>query len=414
MAIKGIALVIEFEAWDASTAPATRKTGDVANISCVVSKDGGNFAAATNSPTEVTSGGVGTGVYKLSLTATEMEANDVVVLSTSATSDIICTTVQVVTETNTDGYGANTVTITVTKADATPIPTCTVNIRNSGDTLTVTSGETDANGQVVFYIDDGSYLAYLEKNAYSFTTPETLTVSGTTTDTYIGAAVAGTTYGVGPAASVTSIRHQFYETASAFVSDSEIKTYLWEGERDMNAFVECYLGTGTNTTTTGTQEYNISSFVTNCIGIRHISYDGTALKRIDLRDLDFLDEDGTTTDAQTGDPTSYYEWNDKVGLWPVPDASATVKIWGVFEPPEITSATTSYSVPRQFQTYLHDYALYRMYLKDQDDGRANMHNKLWNEHKQEAQRLWARKYKGNKLMTVKDSGAYPKTVMGMR
>ncbi len=136
---------------------------------------------------------------------------------------------------------------------------------------------------------------------------------------------------------------------------------------------------------------------------------------MDLRDLSALDDDWSTTAAVDAEPTHYYEWGEYIGMWPVPDASATMKIWGDFEPAEITSSSSAYTIPRQFQkNFLNDYALYRMYLKDQDDGRANLHLGLWSQHKSEAQRLWARKKNRNKISIPKSDWAYPITPLGMK
>lgn len=214
-----------------------------------------------------------------------------------------------------------------------------------------------------------------------------------------------------PEQSVVSLRNQFYETASGFVGDDEIRGYLWEAEREFNSYVECYLATATVTTVTGTQEYALSSFASNVMQIQHLTYDGDKLKKIDYRDLGFLDDEGTTSDASTGDPTHYCEWGDYIRLWPVPTTSATVGLWGVFNPAE---PTASYSIPSKFHHYLHDYALYRMYLKDQDDGRANYHKKLWDERKQEGKQVWSRKLMGDRLPVVKDEYEYPGTTLGMK
>lgn len=85
--------------------------------------------------------------------------------------------------------GANQVTITVTESDTTPIPDVSVLIYNAGQTALLKTGTTDSNGQVVVALDDGSYRVRLDKLLVNFTVPEVLTVSGDTTDTYIGAIV---------------------------------------------------------------------------------------------------------------------------------------------------------------------------------------------------------------------------------
>jgi len=69
---RNAALTITFEAIDPSYRPARKSGLSIANTSCWISKDGGNFANTTNGATELT--GV-TGRYSLALTAAEMDAS---------------------------------------------------------------------------------------------------------------------------------------------------------------------------------------------------------------------------------------------------------------------------------------------------------------------------------------------------
>lgn len=91
-----------------------------------------------------------------------------------------------------EASGANAVTITVRQADLTPIPDVSVRILNSAQTLTLKTATTNAIGQVVTALNDGSYKVRLSKSLVNFTVPETLTVSGTTTIAYTGAPISVT------------------------------------------------------------------------------------------------------------------------------------------------------------------------------------------------------------------------------
>ncbi len=84
--------------------------------------------------------------------------------------------------------GTNTTTITVYDNQITPVAigSVSVMIYNSDNTLLIDSKTTDTNGQSVFLLDDGSYNVRLSKPQVGFTIPETLTVSGITTQDYTG------------------------------------------------------------------------------------------------------------------------------------------------------------------------------------------------------------------------------------
>jgi hypothetical protein len=86
MAIKGQSITISYVAWDAGAN--AYKTGDVANHALRLIKDGGASAATTNSPSEVDATNM-PGVYKLTLTATEMTANAIRVSGKSSTANIV-------------------------------------------------------------------------------------------------------------------------------------------------------------------------------------------------------------------------------------------------------------------------------------------------------------------------------------
>lgn len=76
------------------------------------------------------------------------------------------------------GIGACTHTETVEDAESDPIQGCEVWVTtDEAGTNTIASGTTDSNGQVVFYLDAGSYYFFKQKSGFDFTNPETVTVS---------------------------------------------------------------------------------------------------------------------------------------------------------------------------------------------------------------------------------------------
>jgi hypothetical protein len=86
--------VLHFYAYDSTGAP---KTGDASNITVRISKDGGALTATTNTPAEVDATNA-PGVYRITLTATEMDANSILVVPKSSTSGVTCTAVNIITE----------------------------------------------------------------------------------------------------------------------------------------------------------------------------------------------------------------------------------------------------------------------------------------------------------------------------
>ena len=114
---KGIAGKIYVEAYDTSASGAP-KTGDAANITVYLAKDGGSLTAlADTSATEVSSTNA-KGVYSFDVTATEADADQLVFTGKSSTANIYIRPVTVYTKTsllkrrNTAQAGAaNTITL---------------------------------------------------------------------------------------------------------------------------------------------------------------------------------------------------------------------------------------------------------------------------------------------------------------
>lgn len=86
--------------------------------------------------------------------------------------------------------GANAVTISIIDQFAAAIPSVGVQIYDATNTTLLSSKTTNASGQVVFNLNDGSYKVRLIKNQVTFAATEDLTVSGATADTYTGEILA--------------------------------------------------------------------------------------------------------------------------------------------------------------------------------------------------------------------------------
>ena len=87
------------------------------------------------------------------------------------------------------GAGLPTATITVTETDddGDPIPSARVQIYDSGNSVYVAEGTTNGSGVAAIIVPgDATYKARVSKPGWTFTVPETLTVSGDTADAYYG------------------------------------------------------------------------------------------------------------------------------------------------------------------------------------------------------------------------------------
>jgi hypothetical protein len=217
--------------------------------------------------------------------------------------------------------------------------------------------------------------------------------------------------GLTPSQALTSVRDQYAESGSGFFTDAEIRSYLWDGERQINALLECNQVTTSIVSTATVQEYARQGL----INIHHVTYDGDKLKKIVFRDLYASDDKGTTTDSQTGDPVAYYEWGSNISLWPIPSASsAAIKIWGIDDCTQVVSGATAFTIDGSLTNGLPYYALSIMSAKDHDDGKTAFYTAKWTESKEETNRIWNRRKNSDMISVVKDEYDYPTSYWGMR
>jgi len=179
-----------------------------ADLDSKVSKNGGAFIDCTNEAVEIGS----SGVYKLTLTATEMNADVVAVITKTSTGDAKTTltviytsayqveamrgTDNAATETKQDiidtvvdaikvktdtlgGAGAIIWIYTLTDADTgNPIADADVWITSDlAGTNIIASGKTNQEGKVTFYLDAGTVYVWRQKSGWDFDNPDVEVIS---------------------------------------------------------------------------------------------------------------------------------------------------------------------------------------------------------------------------------------------
>lgn len=215
-----------------------------------------------------------------------------------------------------------------------------------------------------------------------------------------------------PSQILSTVRAQVYETTPAFYTDAEIYSYMWQGEQELTAQIPCTetIDTTSVTSASGTEYYNKPSDV---LYIERVEWDNVKLKKIDYRDRDALDSNGYGSALSSGEPYAYYEYGSQIGLYPVPNSINNVTLHYIKEPAAIVTASTSFTIPSFFARHIVDYCLFRMYAKDQDDGRANFHRQQWEINLSRAKQAWSQRQFKDALPVVKDAGNYPETELGM-
>lgn len=161
-------------------------TGDTVTISMADLSDGATVTLTSASCTEIGSSGIFRWPVSNITTYPTSFTEYSYIMTNSSTTKV---GKLVLFDIDDQANGANQTTITVNDSVPAPISGVQVQVFNSAQTVLLDVKSTDASGQVVFALNDGSYKVVMSKNQYSFTVPEDLTVSGVTTDDYTGSPI---------------------------------------------------------------------------------------------------------------------------------------------------------------------------------------------------------------------------------
>lgn len=137
-----------------------------------ITKNGGAQAPLVNTPVHK-----GNGLWVVDLTAAELNAEIVGINFVSPTSVPCYFTIK------TTSGGINNVWVTV-QYEGTPVPDVDVYVYNELNTVYITNGITNSNGQVFFYLNNGAHSLRLRKSGYTIEGSNELIVSGDTTSTF--------------------------------------------------------------------------------------------------------------------------------------------------------------------------------------------------------------------------------------
>lgn len=161
---------------------------------------------------------------------------------------------------------------------------------------------------------------------------------------------------------ITNARAYLNEDATEstlFWSDAELLVWLNEGIIDLISRSRCLETTEDVTLVSGQLEYTLS---TAYIGITGAIYnDGTTYKALKMGDI----RETGHAESDSG-PEFWYEWNGKVGIYPIADsdtAGDTVTFYMIERPTAITAAT-AIPIPAYYDHVLTIYIVAQALMKD--------------------------------------------------
>ena len=213
-----------------------------------------------------------------------------------------------------------------------------------------------------------------------------------------------------PQQAYTTVINQFNDASGNFVSATEVYNYLWLAECELNRKIKCneQIDSSSIVTSIGQQTYTLPAPITFLTRVIWWNY---RMKLIDFRGIEAMDV--YSGNQSTGNPWYYFLYGNTIGLYPTPTQIQQVFLYYIADPVYLAPSSFSFSTPFQFHAYYIDYALWRVFAKDQDIGRANFYKALWNEDLAKAQAEWNDRNKVDRISYVKDIDSYPDSDFGM-
>jgi len=175
---------------------------------------------------------------------------------------------------------------------------------------------------------------------------------------------------------ITKARQRYNAVGDTFFSDSELYDLIWEAEMELSMEIQCIEDTYSTSSVASQREYVKPS---NCIAIKHITYDGKTLTPVNLDEDDIItgyDEDTTAT----GTPSNYAEWEGSIFVRPTPGVVKTIKLW-FYAKPAVVVSSTALEVPEEYQIAIIDFILHNMAKKDCNENFASYNLNKWESSK---------------------------------
>jgi hypothetical protein len=274
---------------------------------------------------------------------------------------------------------------------------------------TIRNVTTNANGVATVSLDAATFTAKPYKPGYNFSNV-VFTVSATASETLTGSAVSVSDAQLTPQDALDIVRNQVYEQSAKFWNDQEVYDYMWLAEQEIAQLAECTeYEDDSITTVSGTQDYEKPL---DCLYLKEVKFDNVPLKEVDRREKNAMQSNGYGGTDASGNCYAYYEWNNTISLYPIPQRAATVSLFYIRQPAKITSSSNYFTVPKEFQHPILDFCLSRMYAKDQDETRTNFHWQLWMKGIQDAKTKWQKRKKSNRLYVQKNTDNFGQTEFG--
>jgi len=218
-----------------------------------------------------------------------------------------------------------------------------------------------------------------------------------------------------------SIRAQAIDTDSDFTTNTELRTYLLQAGQTIYSRIGIGEDKDTSiTTVASTEEYTLvaSDSSETVRVVTEVLFNKVRLTRIDRRELAGIKGLSYGGVNSTGNPSYYWIYDNKIGLYQVPSTAQTLEVRynssftsDILTGTNDSSTTILSQFTEEMQWAMVHLALSRIYLKDQDN-RHQVEEAAWERALTRAETEWFKRNHKDEMMGVIQEEALISNIVG--
>lgn len=160
---------------------------------------------------------------------------------------------------------------------------------------------------------------------------------------------------------IARVERQFGDEANIQIEDTDIIRWINDAQRELALHNNLLQARAVASSLKGQAEYTLPLDV---LTIRSIRYDGLKLQPISAQEA----EERIQDTSQTGTPTHFWAWSQRITLYPTPDSAITdgLQIFYSRHPSTVAVATDIPELPAQYHNRIVEYCLKMAYELDEN------------------------------------------------
>jgi len=190
---------------------------------------------------------------------------------------------------------------------------------------------------------------------------------------------------------VDYVTRQFGDESGAQITQADIIRWINAAQLDLAYKTEYSQGVATTSSVVGQTQYQMPG--TNILKIKAVLYDSVPL---DFRSFTDVQENILSKiqppNTATGTPTLWYEWDDSIYLFPIPESVETIQLYYIATPATVSSTTDTLSIPDNYYQALLQWIMSQAYELDDDMQSAAYKSKQLGESLAGADPTYSQKY----------------------